>query len=84
MKPLCSGMTSSERLARLEGIFVECLETVVNNDSMISDDKYEVIMDIHNKADMYVGSGIYIFLVFSTLKHLTCSCIASSYVFFYS
>jgi len=46
-------MTSSERLAKLEGVFVECLETVVNNDSMISDDKYEVIMDIHNKADMF-------------------------------
>jgi len=32
---------------------VECLETVVNNDSMISDDKHEVVMDIHNKADMF-------------------------------
>ncbi|KAL5264142.1 hypothetical protein ACHWQZ_G005277 [Mnemiopsis leidyi] len=46
-------MTSSENLAKLESIFVECLETVVNNDSLISDDKCEVIMDIHNKADMF-------------------------------
>ena len=49
-------MTSSENLAKLESIFVECLETVVNNDSLISDDKSEVIMDIHNKADMLVLS----------------------------
>lgn len=49
-----SSSSSSERLAKLESIFVECLDTVVNNDSMISDDnyKYEAAMDIHNKADM--------------------------------
>ena len=56
-------MTSSENLAKLESIFVECLETVVNNDSLISDDKSEVIMDIHNKADMLVLSFFQRFLI---------------------
>ena len=65
-------MTSSENLAKLESIFVECLETVVNNDSLISDDKSEVIMDIHNKADMLVLSLFQRFLI-SFFIHLDLS-----------
>ena len=35
-------MASSERLTQLEQIFLECLESVINNDSLITDEKYEV------------------------------------------
>lgn len=46
-------MSSSEKLSQLQEMFIECIETVLNSDSAISDDKFEVIKDVHNKADMF-------------------------------